>query len=264
MPALRSATCEGPVGPLHFLISGEQESSDAPVVVLIHGLNASSQVWVEVAERLDDYRIIIPDLRGHGQSTMIGPYFTDSYAADVQTICEHEGIARVVAVGSSFGGAVALRLACDSTLELPSFGLLGTALKGSAKALVMALQFLDELGVDMFFQHIAEHFSLAPGALAQQIELVAKTATGRPLPVVRAVLEAGFIEDLRPLADRAPAPALVAVGAQDATCPRPVARALAKRLGAPLEVIPDAGHLPMLEQPDAVAAFVRSVVTLAT
>jgi len=264
MPPLRSATCEGQVGPLHFLTSAGQGSSVTPALLLIHGLNASSQVWVEVAERLDDYRIVIPDLRGHGQSTMAGPYFSDSYAADVQTICEHEGITRVVAVGSSFGGAVALRLAYHSTLELPSFGLIGTALKGSADALQVALQLLDELGVDMFFRQIAEHFSLAPGASAQQIELVAKTATGRPLPVVRAALHAGFTEDLRPLADRVPAPALVAVGAQDATCPRPVARALAKRLGAPLEVIPDAGHLPMLEQPDAVAAFVRSVVTLAT
>jgi len=170
----------------------------------------------------------------------------------------------LVAVGSSFGGGVALRLASDSPLELASFGLMGTALRGSAEALQMALQLLDELGVDMFFQQIAEHFSLAPNASAQQIELVAQMAVGRPLPVVRAVLEAGFTEDFRSLAEQATAPALVAVGAKDSTCPRPAASAVAETLGAPLEVIANAGHLPMVERPDAVAAFVRSVVTLAT
>ena len=60
----------------------------------------------------DAFRLLIPDLRGHGQSGGLGgPYDVRAMAGDLEAVIDHSGLARVNVLGYSHGGAVAQALA---------------------------------------------------------------------------------------------------------------------------------------------------------
>ncbi len=88
---------------------------DAPTVVLLHGLTEAGTTWPDlVAHWGDAWDVLAPDLRGHGES----PRFTEGelanapevMLADVVQILDRQP-ARVVLVGHSLGGLLALRAA---------------------------------------------------------------------------------------------------------------------------------------------------------
>ncbi|WP_203867319.1 alpha/beta fold hydrolase, partial [Plantactinospora endophytica] len=83
-----------------------------PVLLLLHGMGATGDVWRGWAELLDDRwpgRWLAPDLPGHGGSTPLDRYSFDSFAAGLAGLL-HPGD-RVVVLGHSLGGAVGLALA---------------------------------------------------------------------------------------------------------------------------------------------------------
>jgi len=77
-------------------------------VVLLHPFPANSGIWQPAAELLASrYRVILPDLRGHGDSTPgDGPATMDKHAADLVRVCDDAGVSRAVFVGVSIGGYV--------------------------------------------------------------------------------------------------------------------------------------------------------------
>lgn len=82
-------------------------------VLLLHGLGSSGQDWEHVVPRLAArYRVIVPDVRGHGRSDKPpGPYGVPLFAQDVAALCERLGLTRVHIVGLSMGGMIAFQLA---------------------------------------------------------------------------------------------------------------------------------------------------------
>ena len=87
-------------------------SSGGPTLLLIHGLGASGEVWARLAERLAGrYRLLIPDLRGHGRSPHSDRYRVDELADDVIDILDRHGTERADVLGHSLGAMVAYRLA---------------------------------------------------------------------------------------------------------------------------------------------------------
>ena len=88
------------------------ESGDGEPVLLIHGLGASHRDWRDVMPALaPHYRVLAPDLRGHGSSPRQRPYNPERFAADMRALLDARGVDRVDVVGHSMGGAVALCLA---------------------------------------------------------------------------------------------------------------------------------------------------------
>src|SRR5437660_7018140 len=81
---------------------------DGPPVVLLHPFPAHHELWLPAAEALASrYRVILPDLRGHGDSEVgEGPATMAKHAADVARICDHAGIGRAVFAGVSIGGYI--------------------------------------------------------------------------------------------------------------------------------------------------------------
>jgi pimeloyl-ACP methyl ester carboxylesterase len=82
-------------------------------LVLLHGWTMTHQVWDrQVQDLAGKYRLILPDLRGHGDSDKpVGDYGPDRHAADIATLMEHLDLRNVTLIGWSFGGTTAIRTA---------------------------------------------------------------------------------------------------------------------------------------------------------
>ena len=82
-------------------------------LVLIHGYPLDHQIWDEVIPLLEDkFDLIIPDLRGFGESkTVDTPYTMDDLASDIAGLLDHLGIEKTAIAGHSMGGYVALAFA---------------------------------------------------------------------------------------------------------------------------------------------------------
>ena len=96
---------------LHGHHSIYREAGSGPNLVLIHGMINSSRHWEEVAERLaGSYRVIAPDLIGHGDSaTPRGDYSLGAHAASIRDLLAAIGVERATIVGHSLGGGVAMQ-----------------------------------------------------------------------------------------------------------------------------------------------------------
>jgi 3-oxoadipate enol-lactonase len=242
--------------------------ADGAPVLLVHGLGGAAANWTRVAPALArTRRVIVPELPGHGRSAPLpaAPGLAP-YADAVAAVLAHEGIERTAVVGHSMGGAVALRLA----LRRPD---LVTALVLAAAAGIRSST--DEARRMLRLVGLAQ-----PGRrIAPYRRRVARSAIGRTLAfghwgaadpvaldpeVAEAFLagpglhsdtwtawEALVGEDLRAELAALRVPALVLWGADDNQLPLEDGFDYARRLRAPLRVIPDCGHLLVGERPEA-------------
>ena len=82
-------------------------------LVLLHGFPLDHHLWDEVAPLLDDtFDLILPDLRGFGESATVDtPYTMDDYASDIAGLLDQLDIQKAAIVGHSMGGYVALAFA---------------------------------------------------------------------------------------------------------------------------------------------------------
>ena len=89
------------------------EAGEGPVVVLLHGITSSSATWHDVVPLLSPhYKVIAPDLLGHGQSAKpIGDYSLGAYASGVRDLLLALGHEQATIVGHSLGGGIAMQLA---------------------------------------------------------------------------------------------------------------------------------------------------------
>jgi len=90
-----------------------QGGTGEELVVLLHGLGATTAVWHGVAAALEarGQRWLAPDLRGHGRSPSDGPFGYGNHAADIAALLQGQDMARVTLLGHSFGGVVGAVLA---------------------------------------------------------------------------------------------------------------------------------------------------------
>jgi pimeloyl-ACP methyl ester carboxylesterase len=87
--------------------------SGSVALVLIHGGLADRSFWAAQLEGLSDrFRVVALDLGGHGESSQERKAYTvDTWAEDVRAVADALGLDRIVLVGNSLGGAVALAAA---------------------------------------------------------------------------------------------------------------------------------------------------------
>jgi pimeloyl-ACP methyl ester carboxylesterase len=87
--------------------------SNAPVgastVLLLHGLGATADLnWSATFPALSgSFRVVAPDLRGHGQAVTSGPFTLEDAADDVAALVDALSLGPVIVVGYSMGGAIA-------------------------------------------------------------------------------------------------------------------------------------------------------------
>ena len=96
--------------PLYF-----SERGSGPPLLLVHGLMATGEMFEPVTGQLaSGHHLIIPDLRGHGQSRKLPPPYTPvQMASDLARLLDHLGIESAAVLGDSMGGAIAQQFTID-------------------------------------------------------------------------------------------------------------------------------------------------------
>ena len=217
----------------------------------IHGAGMDSSIWEAqtsyFARRHPIYGINLP---GHGGSDGSGEDRIDLYAQRVCSVLD-ELLPNdpFLLVGHSMGGAVAMEMATRTSPSIAGIVLIGTA----AKLKVMPIVFETiTKHQEHFFKSIA-YVAFGPDTRDDLRERLIATTRRCPLPVTVKDLQACNAFDFN---DRLPAlslPTLIICGAEDRLVPASLAKDLKERIAeSRLAMIPRAGHMPMVEAPDAV------------
>jgi pimeloyl-ACP methyl ester carboxylesterase len=114
---------------INYLQTGPQEDAGCEHLVMVHGLATNMAFWyLHYAPVLSEhYRVTLFDLRGHGRSEMSASgYDPHNLACDMQALLDHLGIERAHIVAHSFGGVVALNMACSDPGRVTSLVLADT------------------------------------------------------------------------------------------------------------------------------------------
>jgi pimeloyl-ACP methyl ester carboxylesterase len=239
----------------------EDLGSGVPLV-LGHSFLCSGEMWRPQLQQLAKRaRVINIDYRGHGRSGEVRrPVTLYDMVADVLAVLDHLGIDRAVWAGLSIGGMVALRAALITPERVSGLILLDThagpeELYKRIKYLTMAIG-VRVLGIRPFLPAIVPLFFGRTTRKANPL-LVTEWRTrfaAVHIPSVLRTLDALRNRDsIVSRLGEIRVPSLVIVGAEDASLPLPYSRQIAAGLPhSSLVVIPHAGHLSNLEQPDAV------------
>jgi 3-oxoadipate enol-lactonase len=252
---------------LAYLESG---ASGGRAVVWLHAFPLTARMFTDqLAAAPAGWRVIAPDLAGLGASEDHAHDAADlhDYAHDVVALIDALGIDRAVVGGVSLGGYVTLAVARLAPQRLRGVILADTkAPADSAEAREGRARMLDIVrdegpaGVadEMLGKLLGETSRRERPAIVVQVRAMIQSNAAEGIR--RAVLRLRDRPDATPGLAAIPVPALVLVGAEDAITPLEEAERLAAAIPrASLAVVPAAGHLASLENPEpfnaAVAAF---------
>ena len=239
-----------------------------PAVVLLHGFPLGRWIWDAPRAALRDrYRVIAPDLRGHGDSEVSpGPYAMDALAEDVARLLDGLGVERAVLGGLSMGGYVAFACWRRFPARVRALVLCDTRAKGDDRGEKVMRQSTAQVALERGTAAVVDGMLpklLAPRTLAERPDLCAavraRLAATDPRAVAATLLGMKDRADSTPTLATITVPTLFLVGADDQLTPPTLARDLqAGVVGARLEVVADAGHLTPVEQPAATSAALRA------
>jgi 3-oxoadipate enol-lactonase len=258
---------------LHY----SDQGSGIPLL-LIHGFPLNRKLWEDQLSDLSDVaRVIAPDLRGHGDSPATPAsspnqqvYSMDLLADDCIHLLDALNITQpVVVAGLSMGGYVSFALYRKYPQRVAGLVLAATRAAADTpegkinreKAVEQALQG----GAQAIAQSMIQRM-LAPKAYENRPELIEAA-----MNIMHDVSVEGIVGDLYGMRDRPDStaslsgisvPTLIIHGADDQIIPMREAQDMQKNIpGATLRVIPDAGHLVNLEQPQLFNQAVREFLT---
>ena len=98
-------------------------------VVALHGVTGTGRGLVRLADRLPEFRVVAPDLRGHGASTKEPPWDISMHLRDLRETLDAMGISRAPFIGFSFGGRLAVELLAADRSRVEKLVLLDPALR---------------------------------------------------------------------------------------------------------------------------------------
>jgi pimeloyl-ACP methyl ester carboxylesterase len=243
----------------YFAHEAENKAAKRPFVILIHGAGGSHLSWPPQIRRLIDEKIYAPDLPGHGKSEGAGRQSIDDYADDVFAFMQELKIRAAVIVGISMGGAIALNLA----LKYPG-QVLGLGLLGSGSKLRVLPNLLETLGNPNTFEYAVNMVNencFSSETPQNLIDLSKRSMLEIRPPVLLGDFLACNEFDITGQLDKINVPTLIICGAEDKMSPVKFSESLRDGItNSQLHVLDHAGHMVMLEQPDAVADLLKQFV----
>jgi 3-oxoadipate enol-lactonase len=241
-----------------------RESGAGHPVLLLHGFPLSSEMWQETMDRAPaGWRMMAPDLRGHGSSEASDDAGMPRLVRDQLELLDLLEVGEpVVVVGLSMGGYVALEMARRHPDRVRALVLVDTRAEadepdGAEKRRVTAQHVLAEGSGDLADEMAGKLFSPAtPGAVRSLWR--ARMAATQPRGVAAALRGMANRADSLQVLEDWRKPLLVVVGQDDQITPPEDARRMHRAVPeSRLEMVTGAGHLPPVEQPAAFAEILN-------
>ncbi len=231
-------------------------------VVLIHGVGGTHLHWPSEVRRLTKLRVYALDLPGHGRSGHIGLQTIDAYADSILTWMEAAKIHRAAFVGHSMGGAIALTLARKHAEFVLGLGLISTGVRLRANPAI-----LENITNNQSFPTVVSLIISKSFSKYANLRLV-ELATKRLYETRPSVLHGDFTAcdnfNMMESISTIRTPTLVLCGQDDEMTPLRYSQYLNDNIkDSQMVVIPDAGHMVMLEKPQMISqtlgGFLRKI-----
>jgi 3-oxoadipate enol-lactonase len=240
---------------------------DGPPVVLLHPFPVTHEFWMPVAEALATrYRVVLPDLRGHGDSGIgEGPATMEKHAADIARVMDDADVGRAWLVGVSIGGYALFEFWRKHRGRVAALGLCNTKAQADgpqarAERLRAANDVLDR-GTEPFFE------SLIPRVMAKTTREMRPDLVDGALRMMRKLSGEDVAQVQRGMAARPDSvetlktinvPTLLVTGEEDVITGMNEAELMRQHIpGSQLRVIPKAGHYSAWEQPEEATKLLR-------
>lgn len=219
--------------------------TDRPTLVMIHGAGGNSQIWQNQTRLLKGpVNTLALDLPGHGESLGEAKSDLDAYAEWLSEVLRSVFDAPLFLMGHSMGGAIVQKVA----LSDPDL-IKGIILVGTGPRLQVAPMFLE--GLQKNFDKIIDTimgFAYADGADTQLIHEGVKLMKAAGGTVVHGDFSACNRFDVRSEVGKISLPCLIICGDEDKLTPPALSKKLNESIeGSRMEILPDAGHMVMIE-----------------
>jgi pimeloyl-ACP methyl ester carboxylesterase len=271
-------------------LHGEQvayrDVGEGETLLLIHGMAGSSQSWREVLPRLSrHYRVVAPDMLGHGQSAKPRTdYSLGAFAVWLRDFLDELGIDSVTIVGHSLGGGIAMQFLYQHPEYCRRLVLISSG--GLGPDVGWVLRLLSAPGAELVMPLIAPPFVLTAGNKVRSWLTSAGLRSPRGAEMWSAYssfadkpTRDAFLKTLRSVVDyrgqavsalsrlqlREDLPSLTIWGENDEIIPVQHAHeAQSVRPANRLEVLPDVGHFAHVEAPDRVIDLLEDFIATTT
>jgi pimeloyl-ACP methyl ester carboxylesterase len=253
MPIVRP--CEKQIS---YWIGRSGLSRERETVLFIHGAGGGAFAWSYQKRFFEErFNPIIIELPGHGESGGEGEGEIEKYVGHVHSFLKVLGLEKIFLVGHSMGGAIVQAMALSHPEMVRGVVLVGTGVR--LKVFPMILN-----GIRDHFEEIVR--KMAPMAYSHKTprDLV-EQGIRELMRCSPEVVYGDFLAcdrfDVMKEVEKIDLPALILCGEEDELTPVRYSEFLHRRIrGSRLEVLPNAGHMVMMESPDAfnqkVAAFI--------
>ena len=237
-------------------------------LVLIHGLGDDHRAWRRALPDLAlRHRVILYDLRGHGQSSLGVPNRTLAQLGDdLVALLDALAIDRADLAGFSLGGTIAMRAAIDRPERIGRLALVATSSRVGRSATDWYRQRVEMVerndpGLRQTLDRdTADVYEQAPSELDEGL-LIRRQSTADPRGYANAcaAMAALGAAPLDPELRAITSPTLIVASSQDKHCPPKAAQIIATGIGGSrLEIIEGAGHAIPVEKPRELAGLINS------
>jgi 3-oxoadipate enol-lactonase len=245
---------------MHYRVHGPD---NGPVLAFSNSLGTDARIWDGVIERMaSKYRIVSYDQRGHGLSDApSGPYKLDDHVDDLANLLDHLGVKTLALCGVSVGGQIAQRFATKYQSRLRGLVLCDTAAKiGDASMWEKRIAAIEAEGIASIATAVLERWfgrdyrEQHPAEYAGWRNMLERMPAQGYIATCQAIRDADLSGEVGSIV----LPTLVLAGSEDLSTPPDIVRKTAALLpNARFEIIENAGHIPSIEQPDALAALIQ-------
>jgi pimeloyl-ACP methyl ester carboxylesterase len=254
------------------IISGDAEIfyevlGSGPPVVLLHPFPANHELWLPAAQALTSrYRVILPDLRGHGDSSLgEGPATMAKHAADIAWVMDDAKVQRAPLVGNSIGGYAIFEFWRRYPGRASALVLCNTKAQADTRearaSRLQAARDVMERGTELFFESMltklmgATTHCARPDLVDGALRMMRKMSPEDVAMVQRGMAERpDSVETLKTIN----VPTLIVTGDEDTVTGVAEAELMQRNIpGSQMKVISKAGHYSPWERPEEVGKMIR-------